>query len=136
MRPNEGPGLVTIALSRKGRRIATEQSQSLLDHGNHRFLFSTSTLRPVLEQGNPFTLNTFRVSAEVNAEGFPAGCQPLLFESSGRQTDEAKGYRLSETIGAFFEAVPEAELVSIATGAVTVAIPSNRISATNAPGVE
>jgi len=65
------------------------------------------------------------------------GMPATALGSNGRLTrGNAKGYRLSETIGAFFEAVPEAGFVSIATGAVTMAVPSKRISATNAPGVE
>ena len=50
--------------------------------------------------------------------------------------DDERDYRLSEMIGVFFDAVPDAGVLSIATGAVTVAVPSKRISATNAPGVE
>lgn len=65
--------------------------------------------------------------------GMPA---TSLARSGWLTRGNGSGYRLSETIGAFFEAVPEAGLVSIATGVVTVAVPSNKISATNAPGVE
>jgi hypothetical protein len=68
---------------------------------------------------------------------FKQGANHSLVASSGWPfADMRRGYRLSETIGVFFDAVPEAGVLSIATGAVTVAVPSKRISATNAPGVE
>ena len=41
-----------------------------------------------------------------------------------------------EVIGAWIDVFPEAGPFSIATGAEALAVPSNRISATSAPGVE
>lgn len=66
-----------------------------------------------------------------------AGRMPFIDMRRHRELD--KNYILlgrREMTGALLGTLSWTGLLSIATGAVTVAVPSNRISATNAPGVE